>query len=143
MLKIYYNGINSKIYALKGRVARKLNFPPFFRLTTIYNPDPVFKIKNFWSILFNIIFSSDVLCLKIRPKNEHFSNVNFRPLPSLVKSTIIKKTQTNVHNYDDSSILIHLIWFFSLSTFEVFAWKPKPEKALQRAITRDRKLISK
>ena len=45
MLKIYDKGINSKIYALKWRVARKLNFPPFSRLAAIYTPDPVFKVK--------------------------------------------------------------------------------------------------
>ena len=39
------------------------------------------------------------------------------------------------------SIQIHLILFSSFSTFEAFVRKPKPEKNLQRAITRDQKLI--
>ena len=42
-------------------------------------------------------------------KNEHFSNIDFRPLPSLVKSKTIKKTKTEAHNYNVSSIQIHLI----------------------------------
>ena len=53
-----------------------------------------------------------------------------------------QKTKTNVHNYNASSIQIHLIWFSSFNTFRAFVRKPKPEKNLQRVITRDRKLIS-
>ena len=53
------------------------------------------------------------------------------------------KMKTDVHNYNVSSIQIHLIWFCSFSTFIAFVRKLKPEKNLQRAITSDRKLISK
>ena len=67
------------------------------------------KLSNLSSILFNKISLSDVLCLKEMPQNEHFSNVDFRPLTSFVKSKIIKKTKTDVHNYSVSSIQIHLV----------------------------------
>ena len=53
-----------------------------------------------------------------------------------------QKMKTNVHNYNASGIQIHLILFSSFSTFGAFVRKPKPEKNLQRAITRDKKLIS-
>ena len=73
---------------------------------------------------------SNVLCLKIAPKNVHFSNFDFRPLPSLVKSKIIIK-KPDVHNYNVSSIKIHLIWFSSFSTFGAFVRKPKHEKKIK------------
>ena len=75
-------------------------------------------------------------------KNEHFSNIDFWPLSSLVKSEKNKKTKTDLHNYNASGIQIHLIWFSSFSTFGAFVRKLKPEKNLQRAITRDQKLLS-
>ena len=94
------------------------------------------KLNKICSILVNKIFTSDVLCLKICPQNEHFSNIDFRPLPSLVKSKIKKNPKTDVHNYNVSSIQFLLIWFPRFSTFGAFVRKPKSEKNLQRAIPR-------
>ena len=99
------------------------------------------KSNNFCSILFNKIFTSDVLCLKISPQNEHFSNVDFRPLPSLVKSKINKNRKTMCTT--TMPLVFKFIWLSSFSTFGAFVRQPKSKKNLQRAITRDRKLISK
>ena len=90
------------------------------------------KLNKLWSILFNKIFTCDVLCIKKFPKNVHFSNVDFRPQPSLVKSKIIhqkkRKPMWYSCNYNVSSINFNLIWFSSFSSFEAFLRKPKSEK---------------
>ena len=71
--------------------------------------------------------------------NEHFSNIDY--WPTSLTHKIENKNENGMHNYNDSIIQIQLIWFYSFSTFGTFVWKSKPDKALQRAITRDRKLI--
>ena len=71
------------------------------------------KLNNFCSILFNKIYTSHVLCLKICPKNEHFSNIDFLPLPSLVKSKIIKKQKPMCAT--TIFLVFKFIWFNSLA----------------------------
>ena len=78
-----------------------------------YQMKDLLKLNNFCSILFNKIFTCDVFCLKIRPKNENFSNVNFRPLPSLVKSKIIKKRKPMCTI--TMPLVFKFIWFDSLA----------------------------
>ena len=88
------------------------------------------KLNNFCSILFNKIFTSNVFCLKKMPQKWALLEYRFSTPTLTRKIKIIKKTKTDVHNYNVSSIQIHLIWFSSFSTFGDFVWKPKPEKNL-------------
>ena len=67
------------------------------------------KFNNFCSILFNKIFTSDVLCPKKCPQNSHFSNIDFRPPTLTCKLENNQKTKTDVHNFNASGIQIHLI----------------------------------
>ena len=78
------------------------------------------KIKHICSILLNNIFTNGLLCLQKSPRNEHFSNVEFRKIEYNLK------TKTDVHNSNVSSNQNHLISFFSFSTF-----KPCPETKAQ------------
>ena len=78
------------------------------------------KLNNLNSILFNKMLTSG----KKVKKNEQFLYSIFDPLSSLVKKTI-KKTKTDMHNYNMSSIQIH---FSSYRTFGAFVRKPKSIK---------------
>ena len=95
-----------------------------------------FKLNNFCSILFNKIFTSDVLCKKKCPKNKHFSNVDFPPLSLLVKSKISKKRKPMC-----TTAMPMVFKFILFDSLALALSEPKPVKSFQRAINRDRKLI--
>ena len=76
--------------------------------------------------------------LKNAPKMSNFRIIISTPtLTRKIENN--QKTKTDVHNYNVSSIKIHLIGFSKLRTFGAFVRKPKPEENLQRQITRDQK----
>ena len=64
------------------------------------------------------------------PKISTFLVSILDPIISLEKSKTTEKTpKTDVHKNNDSSIQIHLIWFFNFSAFGAFVWKSNPKKA--------------